>query len=127
MDTANSNVFADEILKKIIEPLVDQAVPLFWTNDPVVSDPIKTCHRSVLTVPGAAHCVCSAAYRYKGLNPQVEVRKSLIKDRIHILRTISGVSLHAYQGFTQYQGSYDSYSELGLHLYGHNINENPPA
>ena len=47
---------------------------------------------------------------------------SLINDRIYILRTISGVPMHGYQGLIQYLGSYESYSDLGLHLYEHNVN-----
>ena len=122
MEAANASVFANAIQQNIIAPFVDQAAPIFWTSEPLVGDNTKTCHRSVLTVPSAANCVCSAADQHRGANNQIEVRKSLINDRIYILRTISGVPMHAYQGLIQYLGTYNGYSELGLHLYERNVN-----
>lgn len=122
MQTANNSTFANAIQTAIIDPFVDTAAPIFWTNEPLVSDNTKTSHRSILTVPSAANCVCLAANQHKGANNQIEVRMSLINDRIYILRTISGVPMHGYQGLIQYLGSYESYSDLGLHLYEHNVN-----
>lgn len=122
MQTANNSTFANAIQTEIIAPFVDAATPIFWTNEPLVSDNTKTSHRSILTVPSAANCVCLAANQHKGADNQIEVRMSLINDRIYILRTISGVPMHGYQGLIQYLGSYESYSELGLHLYEHNVN-----
>lgn len=122
MEGANPNDFANAIQQNIIDPFVDQAAPIFWTSEPLVGEPTKTCHRSVLTVPSAANCVCSAADQHRGTNNQIEVRKSLINDRLYILRTISGVPMHAYQGLIQYLGTYNGYSELGLHLYERNVN-----
>ena len=122
MQGANDSTFANAIQTSIIEPFVDAAAPIFWTSEPLVSDNTKTAHRSILTVPSVANCVCLAANNHKGANNQIEVRMSLINDRIYILRTISGVPMHAYQGLIQYLGAYKSYSESGLHLYEHNIN-----
>ena len=122
METATNSAFANAIQTSIIAPFVDRAAPIFWTNEPLISDNTKTSHRAILTVPSVANCVCTAADQYKGADNQIEVRTSLINDRIYILRTISGVPMHAYQGLIQYLGAYESYSDLGLHLYEHNIN-----
>ena len=122
MQAANNTTFANAIQTSIIEPFVDTAAPIFWTNEPLVTDNTKTAHRSILTVPSAANCVCLAANQHKGANNQIEVRMSLINDRIYVLRTVSGVPMHGYQGLIQYLGSYENYSGLGLHSYEHNVN-----
>ena len=114
--------FADAIESGIIDPFVDAAAPVFWTDESLVDDNTKTVHRSILTVPSAANCICQAAEQHKDGNNQTVVRKSLINDRIYILRTISGVPMFAYHGLTQYLNSYNSYSGLGLHLYERNVN-----
>ena len=118
---ANDNTFVQAILTGIIQPFVKEAAPIFWTSEPLVGDNTKTAHRSVLTVPSIANCVCAAADIHKGADNRIEVRKSLVNDRIYILRTISGVPMHAYQGLLQYLGTYEGYSELGLHLYERNV------
>ena len=122
METATDTVFANAILTQIIAPFVNASAPIFWTSEPMISDNTKTAHRSILTVPSIENCVCLAADEYKKGNITCEVRKSLINDRIYVLRTISGVPMHAYQGLIQYLGSYESYTDLGLHLYEHNVN-----
>ena len=122
MQTANNSTFANAIQTSIIDPFVDTAAPIFWTNEPLVTDNTKTAHRSILTVPSAANCVCLAANQHKGANNQIEVRTSLINDRIYILRTVSGIPMHGYQGLIQYLGAYENYSGLGLHSYEHNVN-----
>ena len=122
MQTANNSTFANAIQTSIIAPFVDRAAPIFWTNEPLISDNTKTFHRSILIIPSAANCVCVAADQYKGADNQIEVRKTLINDRISILRTISGVPMHAYQGLIQYLKAYESYTDLGIHLYERNIN-----
>ena len=114
--------FANAIESQIILPFVNDAAPIFWTSDPLVSNNAKTVHRSILTVPNAANCICLAADKYKHGSDQIEVRKSLINDRVYILRTISGVPMYAYQGLIEYLGTYQNYSELGLHLYENNVN-----
>ena len=117
----NAN-FANAIQTQIIDPFVDDAAPIFWTSESLVSDDTKTVHRSILTVPNAANCICLAADQHKNGSTQIEVRKSSINDRVYILRTISGVPMHAYQGLIQYLGTYENYSELGLHSYENNVN-----
>ena len=122
MEDASAATFAKAIESQIIVPLVDTAAPVFWTREPLVIDNTKTVHRSILSVPSAANCICQAAEQHKNGNNDTVVRKSLINDRIYILRTISGVPMFAYHGLTQYLNSYNSYSGLGLHLYERNIN-----
>lgn len=122
MQAANTQTFAGAIQTCIIDPLVNDAAPIFWTTEPMVNDNEKTVHRSVLTVPSVANCVCAAADAHKAVVDGVEIRKSLIDDRIYILRTISGVPMHAYHGLIQYLGAYTSYSGLALHMYERNIN-----
>ena len=117
----NAN-FANAIQTQIIDPFVDDAAPIFWTSESLVSDDTKTVHRSILTVPNAANCICLAAEQYKNGSTQIEVRKSSINNSVNILRTISGVPMFAYDGLIQYLGSYNSYSSLGLHLYERNVN-----
>ena len=114
--------FANAIERHIIDPLFDDAAPIFWTSEPLVRNNRKTVHRSILSVPSAANCICQAAEQHKNGNNDTVVRKSLINDRIYILRTISGVPMFAYDGLIQYLGSYNSYSSLGLHLYERNVN-----
>ena len=122
MEGEPAGKFANAIQKEKIEPLVKAAAPIFWTNESMVSDSTKTSHRSILTVPSGANCVCLAADQYKGGDTSIEVRKSLINDRIYILRIIGGVPMHGYQGLVQYLGAYESYSESGLHLHEHDVN-----
>ena len=117
MEGASAGSFANTIRQQIIEPLVDAAAPIFWTDEPMVRNNTKTIHRTILNVPGTANCVCQAAELYKFSNGNwLEVRKAFIYDRLHILRIISGVPMHAYQGLVQYLGAYESYQESGLHL-----------
>ena len=116
MEGASAGSFANTIRQQIIEPLVDAAAPIFWTNDPMVSDNTRTIHRTILNVPGTANGVCQAADQYRGFDNSKEVRRSLINDRLCILRIISGVPMHAYLGLVQYLGAYESYQESGLHL-----------
>ena len=111
--------FANAIESQIIDPLVDDAAPVFWTSEPLVTDTKKTIHRTIFTVPNADNCICLAADQLKN---GIEVRKSFINNRVNILRTISGIPMFAYDGLIQYLGSYNSYSSLGLHLYERNVN-----
>ena len=114
--------FANAIERQIINPLFDDATPIFWTSEPLVTDNTKTVHRSILTVPSIANSICLAADQHKNGSTQIEVRKSLINDRVIIHRTVSGVPMFAYDGLIQYLASYNSYSGLGLHLYERNVN-----
>ena len=122
MQTAHPQVFADAIQTRIIDPLVNDATPIFWTTEPMVNDNQKTVHRSVMTVPSVANCVCAAAAAHMAVDHGAEIRKSLIDDRIYILRLISGVPMHAYEGLTQYLEAYTNYTGLGLHLYERDVN-----
>ena len=123
MPKADNNAFANAIEKNIIVPFVNLAAPVFWESDPMVSDSTMTVHRTILTVPSAANCVCQAVNNYKNNNVSWTVlRQSLINDRIFVLRIISGVPMYAYQGLTQYLGAYTGYSGPGLHLYEHDVN-----
>ncbi|MGN0410094.1 MAG: hypothetical protein ACI4E3_06810, partial [Candidatus Fimousia sp.] len=54
---------------------------------------------------------------YAAAKPYVEVRESLISDRIYVLRIISGVPMYAYQGLLEYLEEYNRCTEKGLHLY----------
>ena len=119
---APAYTFANAIERQIINPLFDDAAPIFWTSEPLVTDNTKTVHRSILTVPSIANSICLAADQHKNGSTQIEVRKSLINDRVIIHRTISGVPMFAYDGLIQYLASYNSYSGLGLHLYERNVN-----
>ena len=118
--------FAQAIENKIILPFVNTAAPILWTNGNIVSNNNFTAHRSMLTVPNASNVVCTAAGNYKqamlGTNVTTDVRRSLINDRIYVLRTISGVPMHEYLGLVQYLGAYESHNELGFHMYERNIN-----
>ena len=122
MQTAHPQVFADAIQIRIIDPLVNDATPIFWTTEPMVNDNRKTVHRSVLTVPSVDNCVCAAAADHMAVDHGGEIRKSLIDDRIYISRIISGVPMHAYEGLTQYLEAYTNYTGLGLHLYERDVN-----
>ena len=118
--------FAQAIENQIILPFVNTAAPILWTNGNIVSNNNFTAHRSMLTVPNASNAVCTAAVNYGqavlGGNVKTDVRRSLINDRIYVLRTISGVPIHEYLGLVQYLGAYESHNELGFHMYERNIN-----
>ena len=114
--------FANAIESKIIVPFVNAAAPIFWTTDPLVSNNTTTVHRTILSVPSSANSICLAANQYTYINFQAGVRKSLINDRVSILRTIGGVPMFTYEGLTRYLDSYEHYSDLGLHLYERNVN-----
>ena len=122
MEGATSDNFANAIQSQIIDPLFDDAAPVFWTSEPIVTDNTKTVHRSILTVPNADNCICLAAFQLKNRNALIDVRKSFINNRVNFLRTISGVPMFAYDGLIQYLGTYENYSDLGLHLYERNVN-----
>ena len=122
MENAPVANFANAIERQIIDPLVDDAAPIFWTSDPLVIDNTKTVHRSVLTVPSSANSICLAANQYANMNIQAGVRNALINDRVYILRIIGGVPMFTYEGLTRYLDSYEHYSDLGLHLYERNVN-----
>ena len=114
-------LFADAIENQIISPLVNYAAPILWTNGIIVTDNIATEHRTILTVPNASNAVCTAAVNYEqamfGTNVTTDVRKSLINDRICVIRTISGVPMHEYLGLVHYLGAYENYNGLGIHMY----------
>ena len=114
--------FANAIERQIIDPLVDDAEPIFWTRWPLVSSNIGTVHRSILSVTSSANSICLAANQYANINVQAGVRRSLINDKVYVLRTIGGVPMFTYEGFTRYLDSYKHYSGLGLHLYERNVN-----
>ena len=122
MENAPVVTFSNAIQSQIIQPFVNAATPIFWTTDPLVSNPSQTVHRSVLSIPSVANSICQAANQYANVNNQVDVRKSLINDRVYILRTIGGVPMFTYEGLTRYLNSYEHYSDLGLHLYERNVN-----
>ena len=122
MENAPVTNVANAIERQIIDPLFDDASPIFWSSEPLVTDNTKTLCRSTLTVPNADNCICLAAEQYRNGSGLVDVRKSFINDRVYTLRTIGGVPMFAYDGLIQYLESYDSYSDLGLHLYERNVN-----
>ena len=122
MEDASAATFAKAIESQIIVPLVDTAAPVFWTREPLVIDNTKTIHRSTLAVPNADNCICLAAKQYRNGSGIVDVRKSLINDKVYALRTIGGVPMFAYDGLVHYFDSYDNYLDLGLHLSERNVN-----
>ena len=121
-ENASAFTFANAIERQIIDPFVDAAAPIFWTTDPLVSNNTTTVHRTILSVPSSVNSICLAANQYANINFQAGVRKSLINDRVCILRTIGGVPMFTYEGLTRYLDSYKYYSDLGLHLYERNVN-----
>ena len=122
MENAPEAAFANAIQSQIINPLVDDAVPVFWTSESLVADNTKTLHRLILTVPNADNCICLTADQLKKRNSLIDVRKSLINDKVYALRTIGGVPMFAYDGLVHYIDSHDNYLDLGLHLYERNVN-----
>ena len=122
MENAPATTFANAIERQIIDPLVDDAAPIFWTRWPLVSSNIGTVYRSILSVTSSANSICLAANQYANVNNQVYVRNSLINDRVYMLRTIGGVPMFTYEGLIRYLDSYEHYSDLGLHLYERNVN-----
>ena len=122
MENASAATFENAIQYQIFNPLVNAAAPIFWTTDPLVSNNTTTVHRSILSVPSSANGICLAANQYANINFQAGVRKSLINDRVYILRTIGGIPMFTYEGLTRYLDSYEHYSDLGLHLYERNVN-----
>ena len=126
MEGAPLNLFAQAIENQIIRPFVNTSAPILWTNGVIVNNNTATAHRTMLTVPSGSNIICTAADSYAAAAVNVgtiaEVRKSLINDRIYVLRTISGVPMHEYLGLVQYLGTYNSYNGLGLHMYERNIN-----
>ena len=113
--------FAQAIENQIIRPFVNTAAPVFWTNGSIVSNNNYTAHRSILTVPNASNAVCTAAVNYEqamfGAEGTIYVRRSLINDRICVIRTISGVPMHEYLGLVHYLDAYENYNGLGIHMY----------
>ena len=122
MENAPVANVANAIERQIIDPLFDDAAPIFWTGESLVTDNTKTLHKSTLTVPSSSNSICLAANQYANVNNQVYVRNSLINDRVYMLRTIGGIPMFTYEGLTRYLDSYKHYSDLGLHLYERNVN-----
>ena len=126
MEGAPIAQFAQAIENQIIRPFVNAAAPVFWTNGVIVSNNNYTVHRSILAVPNASNAVCTAAVNYKqamfATNVTTYVRRSLINDRICVIRTISGVPMHEYLGLVHYLGAYENYNGLGIHMYENDPN-----
>ena len=109
--------FAQAIENQIISPLVNTAAPILWTNGGIVSNNNFTVHRSILAVPNASNAVYTAAVNYKQAGLVTNVTRSLINDRICVIRTISGVPMHEYLGLVHYLDAYENYNGLGIHMY----------
>ena len=122
MENAPVANFANAIQYQIFNPFVDAAAPIFWTTDPLVSNNTTTVHRTILSVPSSVNSICLAANQYAFINFQAGVRKSLINDKVYILRAIGGIPMFTYEGLTRYLDSYKHYSDLGLHLCERNVN-----
>ena len=114
--------FAQAIENQIISPLVNTAAPILWTNGGIVSNNNFTVHRSILAVPNASNAVYTAAVNYKQAGLVTNVTRSLINDRICVIRTISGVPMHEYLGLVHYLGAYENYNGLGIHMYENDPN-----
>lgn len=126
MEGAPLNLFAQAIENQIIRPFVNDAAPILWTNGGIVNNNTATEHRTILTVPNASNAVYTAAVNYKqamfGTNGTTDVRRSLINDRICVIRTISGIPMHEYLGLVHYLGAYENYNGLGIHMYENDPN-----
>ena len=122
MQNASNQAFITAIEKQIIIPFVKKSTPIYWTNDPMVSSSVDTVQRNVLSLPNVASMIVEAGENFKNGANNIEVRKSLINDRIYILSTTSGVPIHTYLGLTGYKNTYDKYTGKGIHLFERNIN-----
>ena len=116
MQGATLNLFAQAIENRIIRPFVNTAAPILWTNGVIVNNNIATAHRTMLTVPNASNAVYTAAVNYG------QARRSLINDRICVIRTISGIPMHEYLGLVHYLDAYENYNGLGIHMYENDPN-----
>ena len=74
-----------------------------------------------LSVPASASAVCQAADDFRNTMTNCAVRKTGLKDRIFVLRFVSGVPIHAYKGVTLLKKYYDEAASskfgIGIHLY----------
>jgi len=122
MEGAPLALFADAIENQIIRPFVNAAAPVFWTNGVIVSNNNYTVHRSILAVPNASNAVYTAAVNYKQARLGTNVTRSLINDRICVIRTISGVPMHEYLGLVHFLDAYEDYKGLGIHMYENDPN-----
>ena len=92
-----SDCVKDDILKKVYE----DSIPMFWNDeDYPILDASVTFQSCSLSVPASASAVCQAADDFRNTMTNCAVRKTGLKDRIFVLRFVSGVPIHAYKGVT---------------------------
>lgn len=113
-----SDCVKDDILKKVYE----DSIPMFWNDeDYPILDASVTFQSCSLSVPASASAVCQAADDFRNTMTNCAVRKTGLKDRIFVLRFVSGVPIHAYKGVTLLKKYYDEAASskfgIGSHLY----------
>lgn len=115
--TDNPQKLAENIYNDLLGTVNSNAAPLFWTQMGYnVSD---ACAIGYVTVPQMASEVVAAAdllAEAKG-DQRLKVRQTDVRDRISILRCLTGVPMWGYKGAGQYEAASQADKRPGLHLY----------
>lgn len=117
-------LLAQEIQANIIQPIYNDAQPMFWRAEGFdLSNAQNSFSSSSLSVPASAAAICKAGKDFAKSRPEFYVRETGLKNRIFALRFLSGLPFYAYQGVSQLKEAYDSsasaQSGVGAHLYSY--------
>lgn len=116
-------LLAQEIQDKILQPIYNDAQPMFWRTEGFTLKPENSFSSSSLSVPASAAAICKAGKDFAKNRPQFYVRETGLKNRIFALRFLSGLPFYAYQGVSQLKEAYDNsasaQSGVGAHLYAY--------
>lgn len=114
-NTTNPTHLANFVYNDLLRVVNDSAAPLFWSEMGYkVTD---ACAIGYVTVPQMSPAVVEAAgmLAKAETTQKLTVRETTVRDRISILRCLTGVPMWGYKGVKQYEA--DSAPRAGKHLY----------
>lgn len=113
--TTDPDKLTDNVCHDLLESISQNAAPLFWPETGYTTDMASPV--GYLTVPQSAPALIAAADKLASSDKNLTVRVVGVRDRISILRCLTGVPMWGYKGIRQYEAESVNSARFGLHLY----------
>ena len=117
-NTTDVNQLTDKVFQNWMQPLIEQASPLFYFDGSVWGED-ATARLSFLSIPKASTPVVNAANKvHNEVNDSWRIKSSSLTDRIYVMSSACGLPLSTYQNCAAFERAYFSESTpVGRHYY----------
>lgn len=115
-DIPDDESLTNKVFDEWINPLTDNASPLFYYNEQIRKD-ADTTKIAFMSVPAGSGPIYNAAKMKQNISSLWTVNKSMLTDRIFVMCSACGLPLSAYNKCSEFEKAYFESSMPGRHYY----------